>query len=299
MVFIMPMQDVIRKTVAIALQESPDLQATVAKDTCLHWTSNFFLTRVRWYDVTQKDPACHASLLRIKLESIVPRFTLRNHCIATSKLQISIGFWIFWDYLQCFRLKIVEEKPKIRWKFATLRSWLLCLQCPTFLQKQWIVEVTWILSHCYSSNSILTSSSETSNSLKPNSIRISSSLKWLSLSLMLTSLCEPWKKKSLGYIPFPKGERSKAYMELFPKFFKAVKPFCSSDKHFREQFMTERSRQYETNQQVMTIQQQLKFKQDENPASCWKYFVNTYIPKASDICVLTKHFEIQLEQVKS
>ena len=33
---------------------------------------------------------------------------------------------------------------------------------------------------------------------------------------------EQWQKKSLGYIPSPKGESSIAYMELLPKFYKAV-----------------------------------------------------------------------------
>jgi len=112
------------------------------------------------------------------------------------------------------------------------------------------------------------------------------------------ALGEPWKKKSLGYIPFPKGERSKAYMELLPKFYKAVKPFCSSEKHFREQFMIERSRQYETNQKVMTIKQKLEFKRGDNQAACGKFFDNSYILKASDVAVLSKHLE-ELDMLKS
>ena len=65
------------------------------------------------------------------------------------------------------------------------------------------------------------------------------------------------KKTSLGYIPSSKGERSIANMELLPKFYKAVWPFCNSDGFFRNQFMTERTRQYETNVKVGTLQQKL------------------------------------------
>ena len=112
------------------------------------------------------------------------------------------------------------------------------------------------------------------------------------------ALGEPWKKKSLGYIPFPKGERSIAYMELLPKFYKAVWPYCNSDSYFRNQFMTERSRQYETNIKVGTLQQKLDFKKGDNPAACGKYFTTSYIPRASDVAVLSKHLD-QLTSLKT
>ena len=86
------------------------------------------------------------------------------------------------------------------------------------------------------------------------------------LSWTNKALGEPWKKKLLSYIPSPKGERSIAYMELLPKFYKAVWPYCNSDGYFRNQFMTERSRQYETNVKVGTLQQKLDFKKGDNLA---------------------------------
>ena len=53
------------------------------------------------------------------------------------------------------------------------------------------------------------------------------------LSWTNKALGEPWKKKSLSYIPSPKGERSIAYMERLPKFYKAVWRYCNSDSYFR------------------------------------------------------------------
>ena len=62
---------------------------------------------------------------------------------------------------------------------------------------------------------------------------------------------EPWKKNHWAISPgSPKGERSIAYMELLPKFYKADWPYCNSDSYFRKQFITERSRQYETDVKV-------------------------------------------------
>ena len=86
-----------------------------------------------------------------------------------------------------------------------------------------------------------------------------------------------------------------AYMELLPKFYKAVWPYCNSDSYFRNQFMTERSRQYETNVKVRTLQQKLDFKKGDNPGPCGKYFTTSCIPRASDVAVLSK----QLDQLTS
>ena len=114
------------------------------------------------------------------------------------------------------------------------------------------------------------------------------------LSWTNKALGEPWKKKSLSYIPSPKGERSIAYMELLPKFYKAVWPYRNSDSYFRNQFMTGRSRQYETNVKVGTLQQKLDFKKGNNPAACGKYFTTLYIPRASDVAVLSNIWIISL-----
>ena len=87
-------------------------------------------------------------------------------------------------------------------------------------------------------------------------------------------------------------------MVLLPRFYKAVWPCCSSEKHFREQFMAERSRQYETNSKVKVTQQKFDFKKDDNHAACGKFFITTYIPKANYIAILTKHLE-ELVTLKS
>lgn len=87
-------------------------------------------------------------------------------------------------------------------------------------------------------------------------------------------------------------------MELLPRFYKAVWPYCNSDSYFRNQFMTERSRQYETNIKVGTLQQKLDFKKGDNPAACGKYFTTSYIPSASDFAVLSKHLD-QLTSLKT
>lgn len=87
-------------------------------------------------------------------------------------------------------------------------------------------------------------------------------------------------------------------MKLLPKFYKAVWPYCNSDSYFRDQFMTERSRQYETNVKVGTLQQKLDFKKGDNPAEFGKYLTTSYIPRASNVAVLSKHLD-QLTSLKS
>lgn len=47
-----------------------------------------------------------------------------------------------------------------------------------------------------------------------------------------------------------------------------------------------------------TPQQKLDFKKGENPAACGKYFTTSYIVKASDVAVLSKHLD-QLSSLKS
>ena len=62
--------------------------------------------------------------------------------------------------------------------------------------------------------------------------------------------------------------------------------------------MIERSRQYETNVKVGTSQQKLDFKKGDNPATRGKYFTTSYIPRASDVAVLSKHLD-QLTSLKT
>lgn len=47
-----------------------------------------------------------------------------------------------------------------------------------------------------------------------------------------------------------------------------------------------------------TAQQKLDFKKGDNPAACGKYFTTSYIAKASDVAVLSKHLD-QLSSLKS
>ena len=62
--------------------------------------------------------------------------------------------------------------------------------------------------------------------------------------------------------------------------------------------MAERSRQYETNVKVGTLQQKLNFQKGANPAACGKYFTTSYIPRASDAAVLSKNLD-QLTSLKT
>ena len=78
-------------------------------------------------------------------------------------------------------------------------------------------------------------------------------------------------------IPPPRGERSKAYMELLPKFYKAVWPYCNSDSYFRNQFMTERSRQYETDVKVAT---ETGFQKRRQSSCMWKVFYHFIYSKS-------------------
>ena len=61
--------------------------------------------------------------------------------------------------------------------------------------------------------------------------------------------------------------------------------------------MTEKSRQYETNVKVGTLQQ-TGFKKGDNPAAYWKFFTTSHIPRASDAAVLSKHLD-QLTSLKT
>ena len=71
-------------------------------------------------------------------------------------------------------------------------------------------------------------------------------------------------------------------MELLPRFFKAVWPFCNSDISSRQG----EADNYETNVKVGTMQRKLDFKKGDHPAACGKHFTTSYIPKASDVAVL-------------
>jgi len=46
------------------------------------------------------------------------------------------------------------------------------------------------------------------------------------------------------------------------------------------------------------VQQKLDFKKGDNPAACGKYFTFSYIPRASDVAVLSKHLD-QLPSLKT
>lgn len=136
--------------------------------------------------------------------------------------------------------------------------------------------------HLTTSGSVTTSKERTVNSF----------LKWTDKALGIN---EPWKKLSLGYIPYPKGERSLAYMKLLPVFYEAVWPYCQAENVFRKLFMEERSRQYGTSTKISSISKKIEFMKGENPAACGRYLKESYIAKSHDTRVLSQHISKLIE----
>ncbi|CAB3997161.1 ankyrin repeat and SAM domain-containing 1A-like [Paramuricea clavata] len=133
--------------------------------------------------------------------------------------------------------------------------------------------------HLTTSGSVTTSKERTVNNNTVN-------LKWTDKALGIN---DPWKKLSLGYIPYPKGERSLAYMKLLPVFYEAVWPYCQAENVFRKLFMEERSRQYGTSTKISSISKKIEFMKGENPAACGRYLKESYIAKSHDTRVLSQH----------
>ena len=94
---------------------------------------------------------------------------------------------------------------------------------------------------------------------------------------------------SLGYIPSPKGERSKAYSVIWNFYPALLRQSGPSAIQIAISEISSRQREadnYETNVKVGTMQWKLDFKKGDHPAACGKHLTTSYIPKAIDVAVL-------------
>ena len=90
-------------------------------------------------------------------------------------------------------------------------------------------------------------------------------------------------------------------MELRPKFYKAVWPYCNSDSYFRNPPVHDREKPTIRNQHKgRDTATETRFQKRRQSSCMWKVFFNTtsYIPRASDVAVLSKHLD-QLTSLKT
>ena len=102
-----------------------------------------------------------------------------------------------------------------------------------------------------------------------------------------------WELESIGWIKNPKRNSGKFYNEVFEHIYNSHWKYCPEVKEFRKKFIIERTRLWEINKSLTSIEDSLKsFTCAKNEAFAGPLMQNNYTPRPADLHRVEKLEEI-------